>query len=534
MLTGWHCYNSMEYLRQDVVPWLERQPAICGTHSVSCEKMTDATFGRSFPWRSCIPAGACYDGGRLFFPPSLRVLAMNLTETRGIVNLLLLLLLIEATVVGTLVARRMRQPPPPMPAAEWLDPLSREDLAELARLAQSDRAEDLLTLGNALLGKGFYCHAELCFQRVRDREPDNREAAHGMAFCLDRTGRLAESIRVYEQLVPNETGEKRQECLFAIGRNYLREEESLKAEQVFEENYDYIPAKLLWNRLLVKTGRAGQALPFIEDFLRTLPNSLRFQQLRLEACQQLGQLDKVQEAADAIERSELLIPVNFSTDFLTLQSQEYGLERHWAEFQKLEPVVDLDQQQRIIAELRDCIRDYLSPYTMVLLTKAAEIASARGDATLLASLLAELEALGEENPTQLRLAGDLALLRGNALEAEELWLRSASMTPLRETHERLAKLYESRGNTNARDGQRARMSLLQGKQHFWENKLADATTSLEQAVELDPSLTDGWFYLGEIRRSRQDADQARDAYRKCLELRPSHGRAMARLALLTE
>ncbi|MEZ5947685.1 MAG: hypothetical protein R3C12_00290 [Planctomycetaceae bacterium] len=106
------------------------------------------------------------------------------------------------------------------------------------------------------------------------------------------------------------------------------------------------------------------------------------------------------------------------------------------------------------------------------------------------------KALGEENPTQLRLAGDLALLRGNALEAEELWLRSASMTPLRETHERLAKLYESRGNTNARDGQRARMSLLQGKQHFWENKLADATTSLEQAVELDPSLTDGWFYLG--------------------------------------
>ncbi|MEZ5947687.1 MAG: hypothetical protein R3C12_00300 [Planctomycetaceae bacterium] len=87
--------------------------------------------------------------------PSLRVLAMNLTETRGIVNLLLLLLLIEATVVGTLVARRMRQPPPPMPAAEWLDPLSREDLAELARLAQSDRAEDLLTLGNALLGRAF-------------------------------------------------------------------------------------------------------------------------------------------------------------------------------------------------------------------------------------------------------------------------------------------------------------------------------------------------------------------------------------------
>ncbi|MEZ5947686.1 MAG: hypothetical protein R3C12_00295 [Planctomycetaceae bacterium] len=198
---------------------------------------------------------------------------------------------------------------------------------------------------------------------------------------------------MYEQLVPNETGEKRQECLFAIGRNYLREEESLKAEQVFEENYDYIPAKLLWNRLLVKTGRAGQALPFIEDFL----HAPQFTPLSATSARSLPAAGTTRQGSRSSGRHRAVR----IADSRELQHRFPDIAipgvRTGTSLGRVPKTGTRGGPRPATEDYCRTTRQHprLSfPYTMVLLTKAAEIASARGDATLLASLLAELESPG--------------------------------------------------------------------------------------------------------------------------------------------
>ncbi len=457
-------------------------------------------------------------------------------QAARLVQILGVILLAELLVTGGLAVWKYRQPAAAVPGEQWLDPLSREELRELVERTRGNRPETWLELANALLGQGFYPHAEDAFRRVLRLKPADLEleALYGLAFCLDRTGRLAESNEVYRELAQRETGERRQECLFALGRNALRVEDEQEAERLFLENDDYFPARLLRLRLLVKTGREAEALPTIQEILRRLPNSLRFQQLRYEAHWRLGQTAQARAAADAIERAELMIPVYLSTDFLTLRSQEFGWQRYWTEYLAVEKKLDANARETILVDFTQRLQDYLSPYTLLLLKKSAEVASILGNAESLQARLQQLELLGEENPQTLQLTGDLAFLQGDRERALRLWKVSAEMSPRAEVYERLSRLAEQTDNVQESKRYKARIALLKGQNEFRENRLTEAQASLQRAVSSDPELATGWFYLGEIQRFRSNQSEARSAYLRCLELHPAHGRARLRLDWLQE
>jgi predicted TPR repeat methyltransferase len=55
---------------------------------------------------------------------------------------------------------------------------------------------------------------------------------------------------------------------------------------------------------------------------------------------------------------------------------------------------------------------------------------------------------------------------------------------------------------------------------------------LNQAIELVPDSAVAWFYLAETRRLLGDGSGARQAYEKCLQLQPHHGRARRGLMLI--
>jgi predicted TPR repeat methyltransferase len=55
---------------------------------------------------------------------------------------------------------------------------------------------------------------------------------------------------------------------------------------------------------------------------------------------------------------------------------------------------------------------------------------------------------------------------------------------------------------------------------------------MQRATDADPRLVAAWFYLGEVHRLSDRLDDARTAYRKCLDLNPDFGRAHTGLMLL--
>ena len=105
-------------------------------------------------------------------------------------------------------------------------------------------------------------------------------------------------------------------------------------------------------------------------------------------------------------------------------------------------------------------------------------------------------------------------------------------------HRKLAAYYERKGDKEAARRHLALAFYTAGLEAFWDDKLSDdrklppARLAFEQAVELDPGLAHAWFYVGETHRLLNDPAAARQAYRRCLEINPDHGRAMANLSLL--
>jgi Flp pilus assembly protein TadD len=68
--------------------------------------------------------------------------------------------------------------------------------------------------------------------------------------------------------------------------------------------------------------------------------------------------------------------------------------------------------------------------------------------------------------------------------------------------------------------------------YFGLGRVAEAFSPLREATKADPQLAAAWFYLGEAHRLSGRPDDARAAYRKCLELAPNRGWARRALMLL--
>jgi Flp pilus assembly protein TadD len=76
------------------------------------------------------------------------------------------------------------------------------------------------------------------------------------------------------------------------------------------------------------------------------------------------------------------------------------------------------------------------------------------------------------------------------------------------------------------------MHYEQGRLAWRKNDLQSAEVFFAKATIDNPQQAASWFYLAETRRARNDREGARVAYRQCLLLNASHGRAQRGLAIL--
>ncbi|MAX37738.1 MAG: hypothetical protein CME33_14370 [Gimesia sp.] len=450
-----------------------------------------------------------------------------------LLRLLLILLVVELGYCGYLIADRMARPLPVLPDAESIDPLLMTDFRELAVQAESGSSKEWIRLGQAFLGQGFYGYAENCFRQAIQMDPDDALAQASYAFCLERTGRLQASTREYEKLeafdgktdVPFAN---RRHYLYAIGRNYLREENAEKAEELFRLNNGFQPADYQLAKLLVRSGRAEEALPYIDRNLATTPNSLVFRQLQAEALESLGRMAEAKRARDQVEHALYVVELNFNTTFLTPYSKRHGILRELEAYNQLLERNDMDYLAQKLDEVLALMDERLPQYKATLISML-EVEYQRKNPERMLQLIQKLKENGVVDAETLQFEAGAYMLSGDMKKAVPLLQRVLEMSPTIEVHQTLADYYDQQKDLKKRDYHQAKMALLYAMMSFRNNQLKSAEEAIERSVELNPEDPQAWFYNAEIKRLLGKTEAAKKSYERCLALNPNHGRAIREL-----
>lgn len=452
------------------------------------------------------------------------------------IRILLIVVVIEAVAATAAITWRFSRTEAQLPAVTLNDPLTMPQLRELADAAEAGGARDWTRLGEALVGKGFYGHAELAFREALQRNPGSFAARFGLAFCLDRTGRTQESSQEYQQALGSSVGNfelpfAKYYASYALGRNALRRENTINALDHFDQNADFAPAAYQQAKLLIRAGKAEQALPIIEQNLARIPFSLEFHFLRMQAMQALGRPDEAFESALKLERSAPLVSMNFSTDYVAPLDGRTGLS---VALQALAAAIgqdDLDAIEKRCQEIQSLVGEQPVFVVHEVDDRMIEVALRRKEAELALERIKQVRSTGRDDAELDQWEGDAYALLGDKRRAAECWRQALLATPSIELHEKLAG-HVGDDDAEARDRHLGRAAFLKGVAEYRSNRLTTAITALEQATELNPSDPDPWYYLGLLRYYQRRFNDAQAAFEQCLSLRPEHGKASVMLDYL--
>ena len=454
-------------------------------------------------------------------------------------RLLLIALVFEVVGGAALFVRQALRPDPVLPEFQFSDPFLMPDLQRLAEGLRDGDCADWQSLAEALMGQGFYNHAEIAYRRALEIDDESGASQFGLAFCLERTGRTEESTREYRKAIALAGDSAKMTSLrnrfwYSIGHNFLREEKPEDAEVAFRQCVEFMSADHELAKLLIRTDRADEALPVISQNLERAPMSLRFHYLAYRAHEALGNKAEMEAEAEALEFAQLVVEVNFYMELLEPLSRRVGLDRKMEEYNRLVPQRDMAALAAKLEEMGDLIpadhrRNFYYPKYLL---SNAEVALQRKDSEKILWAVDELHKFGRSNAELLQLEGAAYQFQGEMEKAISLWERALLMTANVPLHEKLADYYDKKGDTKRRDYHLSQRHLLQALLSYHNNMLPQADEAIQKALELDSTRAKTWFYRAQIDRYMDHPNRAREAYRRCLKINPNHGRAIHALARL--
>jgi tetratricopeptide (TPR) repeat protein len=454
------------------------------------------------------------------------------------VRLLLVVVIAAELGVGTYLWLRPQTPDPPKPPLPDLaavDPLAAAAIREQA--ANCREPEQWAALGETYLGYGFFPEAEACYRYAKEREPDDPRRWYEWAFAAERTGRLAEANAGFERAAelghPDPGG-----CWYYVGRNYLRQRDHAAAGAAFARAGEQPAARYEVARLLVREGRPDEAIPILDRLAAQFPIAVHPPLLR-------HKIEALRDGPAAVAYADLAGRLRESPTDPTVIHLPNPFYRDW---KRLE---DAHNQAGSAKGLREAERWLATGDWRAAEPKVRAAFENDWDPTA-ADLLAEVEfqkdrpaeavrllqeAIDRAGPSAHLLArlGDAHLAARQSGAAEAVWARAALMeidVSGKAASHRLATHLEKTGRAEAARPYHARAWYGAGHEIFGEGRYAAAKEPLEWALKFDPQSAAAWFYLGECHRLTGRPDDARAAYRHCLDIDPDYGRAHAGLALL--
>jgi tetratricopeptide (TPR) repeat protein len=413
-------------------------------------------------------------------------------------------------------------PEPPRPDLSVLDSVTAGEIREWQELVSRDTAEDWLNLAEIYVIYGYFAEADLCCRRSVELNPKSFYTYYVWGTSLYRLGRTEEAAAKFRDAIPYAQGSPDgvSSCWYCIGLNLLREEKVTEAESAFRTARDFFPADYELARILVRSGRAEEAVPILDRLIVIQPKTQKFYQLRARAAQALGDSEAVADFREQAERASERLPSDGITRFLKTLSREHGLERWYQEGQDLVQKGHFFEAAQLLH--RALSVEWHPNAADSLITAELEL----GHADEAIRILDEAFARYGPTPQWLVALGDAHLLKGNRKQAKLSWERAARIRIDEQAHERLAKYYNENGDKKQSTRHRALALHAEGREAFRKNQLDIAFAAFRKAVELAPQQAHSWYYLGECLRFLKKPDSARKSYRRCLQIDPNHGRAL--------
>jgi tetratricopeptide (TPR) repeat protein len=449
-------------------------------------------------------------------------------------RLLILVVAAELIVGGVVLGRGLFDPRPPLPDLSDMDSLTQADLRQVREQAIHGDQADWRTLAQAYVGQGFYAEAAQCYEIACNKDPGDQESVYGLAFSLERMGRLEEAIPRFLQAADLSDDELTLTCQYQIGRCRLRLEQLEEAERMFRQIPSFPPAGYMLAKLLIRTDRAAEAVPLLEQLMRSVPESHKLMQLRVQAAEALDAPATARRYRDLIARTEAGLRLDYAITFFMLYGGQHGLP---AQLRRCGALENSPEQPLglncYLRGLKIAEQEGQRQYHDVSL-KAAEIAMnlQRPDDAL--PLLEHVRSLESDDYSSVELRGDAHFLRGDPDQAVALWRQSLLLRPTARVHSKLAMWHEQQKETQAAREYGAAAEQLQGMAAFYANRLEEAEAYFEAAETLQPDVARNWYFRGEILRIGGQSDAALRAYERCLELDPEYQRARVAAAALSD
>jgi len=430
-------------------------------------------------------------------------------------------------VVAALMVRNAGQPKIPAVNLDHVDAEVAQAIAWHQHWLNLSSSQDWQSLGKLYLAYGCLPEAEICCRHAAELAPESKDAFYLWAVVLDRLGRLDDADQRLSKAIELGAGES--ESWVRLGRIKLRQEAPAEAEQAFRTalklDADAVMAALGLARILLHEGRAEEVAGVLSPFLQSRSTEHAPCQLLALAESALGQ---DQAAAKHQLDAEWRPEVSRFEDPLADTNRwaaEFGALHYATESRVAAARGDSQSAAMLIQHALSLDWD-----DRFATQSAAAYLQVKQPQEALAVLRRTVITAGKSNYTSW-LEGDAYAMLEKKNAAQDAWAESVKLFGSENAHRRLADLLLPHNQTV---GERhLALALYFGALDRLQAGDPDKTAQMLQAsLELKPDQSLAWYFLGETKRYQGDAESARAAYRRALELQPELGRAEEALSVL--
>ena len=380
------------------------------------------------------------------------------------------------------------------------------------------------------MSHGYFSEAAATLKFASESEPENDTYLFDYAFCLSVIGEIDESNRQFNAAI--KLGHPKPEtAYFFIGRNYLRAESPGLAAEAFGNAPGIPRATYELARIKFQQGDLKSAVDLARQILNKYPEAIEPHILLSNVSQRQGdQSSSIKSSFDGSNRTQPIVsPFQIERDRIYDFYSEIGYGRELKEaYSKIDRRLFGPAVEKLDALLK-------VQWNLEASESSMQLAKMTGDYEKAARLIQErLERFGPSTKWYSEM-GQIRLKLGQKDEAVACWKHGLQLNTDQWAVDcciHLTKHYDNVNDSISSRKYEAIGAILVSQFSLGQGQIEEARMQAKKAARLNPESAEAHFLVGET--NLKNIEAAKTAFKRCLELDPTHGRAMRRLKSFKE